>query len=132
MWPFKKKQPREEVTVEGVTAKSMARDSWEFSVDGLDFMITGKEFDPRAIQWAKDAALEISRLEPEMVKAVRESLEEAEELDLGSAKLFIVDLSEYGKDRYFSVTYVGDDSWGDMGVDVTIQDGKIISADAGD
>ena len=132
MWPFKKKQPREEVTVEGVTAKPMARDSWEFSVDGLDFMITGKEFDPRAMQWAKDAALEISRLEPEMVKAVRESLEEAEELDLGSAKLFIVDLSEYGKDRYFSVTYVGDDSWGDMGVDVTIQDGKIISADAGD
>ncbi|RYD19362.1 MAG: hypothetical protein EOP88_19260 [Verrucomicrobiaceae bacterium] len=132
MWPFKKKQPREEVTVEGVTAKPMARDSWEFSVDGLDFMITGKEFDPRAIQWARDAAREIRRLEPEIVKAVRESLEEAEELDLGSAKLFIVDLSEYGKDRYFSVTYVGDDSWGDMGVDVTIHDGKIISADAGD
>lgn len=133
MWPFKKKQPREEVTVEGVTARPMvSHDSWEFTVDGFDFMIDGKDLDPRAIQWAKEAALVTKSLEPEIIKAVRESVEGHDELDLDSAKLVIVDLSGFGKDRYFSATYVGNESWGDIGVDVTIQDGRIIAADAGD
>jgi hypothetical protein len=133
MWPFEKKQPREEVTVGGVTAKPMiSHDSWEFTVEGLYFTIDGKEFDSRAIQWAKDAIPLIRSLEPEMLKAARESVEGHEGLDASSAQLLFVDLSGFEKRGRLSVAYIGDDSWGDMGVDVTIQDGKIISVDAGD
>lgn len=135
MWPFEKKQPREQkvVTIDGVDVKHAAYcDMWEFTVDGLDFTIDGPEFDQRAVEWAKDAVPTIRRLEREMVKAARERVKAHQGLDLDSTELLSVDLSDFEKEGYLSAAYVGDESWGDMGVVVTIQDGKILDVRAGD
>ena len=134
MWPFKKSQPPREVTHDGVTAiYSAPTASWKFTVGGVDFNIDGKEFDVDSIRWAKDSLPVIERLSSEMLTAARESLAGwSDEINLDSARLLHVDLSEFSEQRYLMASYVGDASWGDLGVDVTIQDGKIIAADAGD
>ncbi len=49
-----------------------------------------------------------------------------------TAEILSADLSAYASDGYIGVAVVGDDSWGDLGVTVTLKDGEILAADAGD
>lgn len=134
MWPYNKSKPPREVVHDGITATySVPSASWNFTVDGVDFSIDGKQFDVQAIGWARDSLPEIERLRDEMVVTAKKSLAEwAEDINLDAARLIFVDLSEFSDQRYLMASYAGDASWGDLGVDVTIQDGKIIAADAGD
>jgi hypothetical protein len=50
-------------------------------------------------------------------------------MNRGSAHLACIGVS--GADE-FSVSYLGDDSWGDLGYDLWFKDGKIIKEGAGD
>ena len=102
-------------------------------LDGVDFDIGGRGFPVDAIRWAKISPPAIERLSSDMLTAAMESLTDlADEANLGSARLHHVDLSEFSGQRDLVAWYVGDESWDDVGVEVTVQDGKIIAANAGD
>lgn len=135
MWPFKKRPIPERVTVDGVTAIfSRNTEAWEFTIDNIDLTLDSPTFETAAIQWAKSGHPIISALIPQMIELVKAEVRDDIEnlIDVESAELLSVDLTEYPTDGYYGVNFVGDDTWGDIGVVVTIKDGAIFAVDAGD
>lgn len=135
MWPFKKRSIPDPVTVDGVTGRfSPHNEEWEFSIDEVDFTFDSPTFDTDAIQWAKTGYPIIWALMPQMIAAAKDEVRDdgVNLINLESVELLSVDLTEFPTQGYFGVNFVGDDSWGDLGVVVTIKDGAIFAVDAGD
>jgi hypothetical protein len=135
MWPFKKRPIPAPVTEDGVTARfSPNTGEWEFSIDDVDFTFDSPTFDTAAIQWAKSGLPIIAALMPQMIAAAKDEVRDDVEnlINVESVELLSVDLTEFPMEGYFGVNFAGDDSWGDLGVVVTIKDGAIFAVDAGD
>ncbi len=134
MWPFKKTPLPDLVTVEGVTAIfSGVTRQWEFMVDGIDFTYDHREFDQAVVGWARTAAPSIQEMTEAILAAGRAAVaHHGGLLRAETAEILSADLSEYASDGYIGVAVVGDDSRGDLGVTVTLKDGEILAADAGD
>lgn len=138
MWPFKKKQPQQEVardiTVDGVTASYCdGAEEWEFSVGDHVFTFTQRELDPAVFGWAHDALESIEPLKDAMRQSVADCLGEwTEQGDPEAADIVSIDLTEYGAGQRAVVSFAGDASWGDFGVDVVVEGDKIQDIDAGD
>jgi hypothetical protein len=134
MWPFKKLPLPDPVTVEGVTA-IFSRDTrqWELSVDGIDFTYDRLEFDQAVVGWAREAAPLIHRMTEQILAAGRAAvIHPGDRLRAETAEILSANLSEYASSGYIGVAVDGDDSWGDLGVTVTLKDGEIIAADVAD
>lgn len=134
MWPFKKPLMPDPVTVDGITAIfSRATRQWEFSVDGIDFTFDQLDFDHVVVGWAREAVSLIHQKSELILAAGRGAVaDHGPLLRADAAEILSADLSEYASAGYIGVEVIGDDSWGDMGVTVTLKDGEIIAADAGD
>jgi hypothetical protein len=52
--------------------------------------------------------------------------------DPAKAEILHVDLDEYGASKTLILSLVGDETWGDFGVEVVIAGGKIVDAYGGD
>lgn len=135
MWPFTRKSsapPLANVTKDGVIARYDCQlKQWVFQTDGIEFYLSGIPFDENAIGWAKEAAAVIHTLEPTMRARVLEFLE-GWPCNKSEAKILCVDLDGYGTEKTFDVAYIGDDSWGDFGVNVIIANGEIVDVCGGD
>ena len=135
MWPFRKKpvlSPPEDIVLGNDRASfSTSLDQWEFEIEGMEFNLSGRDFDNRAFTWAREVAASIKQLEPEIDRQVLEVLD-GWPCDISKRRLLSVCLDNFASEGQFDLAFVGDDSWGDFGVDVIIADGKIIEAYGGD
>ena len=104
---------------------------WTFHCDGIEFNVSGIPFDPAAFGWAREAAAVIRSQVSEIRSRVMECLE-GWPGDKTKAQILSVDLDDYASSKTFDVAFVGDESWGDFGVNVIITDGKIVDAYGGD
>ena len=131
MWPFGKKEtspPPEDVSRGGLTARYDAKlKLWAFELDGIEFNLSGVPFDENAFEWAKQASAVIRALEGQIRARVVECLQ-SWPCDKTKAEILYVDLDEYGKSKTIDLAFVGDETWGDFGVNVIIIDGKIVDA----
>ncbi len=73
----------------------------------------------------------IKKLEPEIDRQVVEVLD-GWPCGVSKRRLLSVSLDDFALEGQFDLAFVGDDSWGDFGVNVIIADGKIIEAYGGD
>jgi hypothetical protein len=135
MWPFGKKTsspPPEDVTRGEMTARYDAKlKHWVFQCDGIEFNLSGIPFDQRAFDWAREACAAIHSLDDHMRSRVVQCLE-GWPCDKTKAEILSVDLDDYAESQTIDVAFVGDDSWGDFGVNVIITDGKIADVYGGD
>lgn len=135
MWPFGKKAsaPRpEDVTVGGMTAHYEAKlKHWVFHCDGIEFNLSGIPFNAGAFEWAREAAVIIRSQDSQIRSHVMECLEDWP-CDKAKAEILSVDLDGYAGSKTIDVSFIGDESWGDFGVNVIITDGKIVDAYGGD
>ena len=135
MWPFKKKSVvpvPEPVSAEGLTAQYDGElQRWGFQCDGIEFDLSGIPFDQRAFAWAKESSAQIRTLNEQIRARVMECLE-GWPCDKTKAEILSVDLDEYAKSKTINIAFIGDESWGDFGVNVIITDGKIVDAYGGD
>jgi hypothetical protein len=135
MWPFSKKRETivpDDVVFEGNRARySSTLDCWELTLDDVDFTCSGISFDTRVFGWADAALSVIRRLEEEIDKRVIKELE-GWPCDVSKRELLCVALDAYTESRTLDLSYVGDDSWADFGVNVIIRDGVIEDSYGGD
>lgn len=135
MWPFRKKQalpPPENIVLGDDRAfYSTTLDQWEFEIDATEFSLSGREFDSDAFAWAREAISSITRLDAEIDRHVLDVLD-GWPCDVSTRHLLSVSLDDFASERQFNIAYVGDDSWGDFGVNVIVADGKVIEAYGGD
>jgi len=132
MWPFKEQPPPPDVSNGQMTARyDVKLKHWFFQCDGIEFNLSDVPFDQRAFDWAKEAVGIIRSLDAQIRAQVTECLEEWP-CDKSKAEILSVDLDEYAESKTMDVAFVGDDSWGDFGVNVIITNGKIVDAYGGD
>lgn len=105
---------------------------WEVTVEGIDFTYGPRELDFGIFEWARILAPVVQQLKDPILMAARDSVSGWDGLRTEAAEILSVDLSEYSSMGYAAVAVAGDESWGDLGVTVTLKDGQIIAADAGD
>ncbi|MDB6024441.1 MAG: hypothetical protein JWM68_664 [Verrucomicrobiales bacterium] len=106
-------------------------EQWAFECDSIEFNLSGIPFNEMAFDWAKEASATIRVLNSEIQSRVMESLEDWP-CDKTTAEILCVDLDEYGQSKTMDVAFVGDESWGDFGVNVIITNGRIVEAYGGD
>ena len=104
---------------------------WAFELDGIEFNLSSVPFDENAFEWAKQASAVIRALDGQIRARVFECLQ-SWPCDKTKAEILCVDLDEYGKSKTIDLAFVGDETWGDFGVNVIITDGKIVDAYGGD
>jgi hypothetical protein len=135
MWPFRKKQilppPEDVISGDDRASYSTTLDQWDFEIDGIEFTLSGREFDSRAFAWAREGVPTIKRLETEIDRHVLEALN-GWPCDVATRHLLSVSLDDYSSDGHFDLAYVGDDSWADFGVNVIVADGQVIESYGGD
>jgi hypothetical protein len=135
MWPFSKKQvlpPPTDFILGNHRAKySTTLEEWEFQMDGIEFTFSEREFNPQAFEWARSALLDIKRLLPEIDREVLKVLEDVS-CNIAARELLSVSLDDYASEGEIDLAFVGDDSWGDFGVNVIVAGGKIVDAYGGD
>ncbi|MCF7675115.1 MAG: hypothetical protein K9N23_22695 [Akkermansiaceae bacterium] len=135
MWPFRKKpvSPPPEDVVRGDDRAhfSTVLDCWEFEVDGTEFTLSGRTFDPQAFAWARAALAEMTGLAAEIDQHVLQPLD-GWPCEVASRRLLSIGLDDYANAGRIDLAYVGDDSWGDFGVNVILADGKVVEAYGGD
>jgi hypothetical protein len=134
MWPFKKSraEPPAPFSRGDMTARyHEVLKVWEFSLDAVDFNIAGLPFNEAAFDWAREAIPTIRKLNEEIRAKVMDYLEDSP-CDKTKAKMLVVDLDDYGTSKTIMIAFTGDESWGDYGIDVIIEDGKIVDVSGGD
>lgn len=104
---------------------------WIFHFDGIEFNVSGIPFNVAAFGWGREAAAAIRSQGGEIRSRVMQCLEDWP-CNKAKAEILSVDLHDYANSKTFDVAFVGDESWGDFGVNVIITDGKIVDAYGGD
>jgi len=135
MWPFTKKSiaaSPEDVSGEGMTAHyDVKLKHWIFQCEGIEFNLSGIPFETAAFAWARAAVAVIRSQDGEIRSRVTACLENWP-CDKATAEILSVNLNDYAKSKTFNIAFVGDESWGDFGVNVFITDGRIADAYGGD
>jgi hypothetical protein len=135
MWPFRKKQilPRPDDVISGDNRAfySTLLKGWDFEIDGIEFSLSGREFDIRAFEWARKEMETIGRLENEIDGHVLEVLD-GYPFDIEARHLFAISLDDYLSEGQLNLSFVGDDSWADFGVNVIVANGRVVGAYGGD
>lgn len=133
MWPFKKSPPPPApVSRNGLTATYNADlKRWTFCCEGIEFWLSGATFREAAFDWAGDAAATVRELADQIRPHVKEELDGCL-ADPRKAHISRIDLDEYPGAQTLSVEFVGDETWGDLGVEVVITRGVVVASYAGD
>ena len=135
MWPFQKKKSSplpENISKGGMTARyDVQLKHWVFECEDIEFNLSGIPFDENAFEWAKATAAIIRKLEGSIQKKVSECLE-GWPCNKAAGKILCVDLDDYRESKTFDLAFVGDETWGDYGVNVIITDDIIVDVYGGD
>ena len=108
-----------------------ALEYWVFQCRGIEFHLNGVPFDEAAFGWAREAANLIHTLRADIDSRVQSCLKDWP-CDKTKADILTVSLDDYKASKTLDIAFLGDDSWGDYGVNVIITDGKIVDAYGGD
>jgi hypothetical protein len=137
MWPFKSK-PKKPVPPDVVRGNLRAKydpklDCWNFVLDSIEYQFNGYEFREEAFDWALEASQTIRKLSAELDREVDKNLEDSTfDFNKTAKEILHVDLTDYSNNKTIRIEYVGDDSWADFGVCVTVENGKITDSFCGD
>ena len=120
-------KPSPKITVEGIEIMlDQKLGAWEFTYQGTAFSALEPVF-TLPTKAELDTILDtIDSLKQEMKTRIQKELSEWGDLQPDDGELCSVRVDEFGADRTFTVTWLGGDSWGDLGVDFTIKDHAII------
>lgn len=126
-------KPDPKITFEGIEF-TFHRDHewWEFTYRGTDF----SSFEPVLNLPTKaqfDSILStLESLMPELKTRLKKGLNEWSDSKIDDGETYSVDVKQFAKDGTFSVSWSGGASWGDMGVEYTINNHAIIDESWGD
>jgi hypothetical protein len=121
------------ITFEGIEfSYHRDHDWWEFTYRGTEFC----SFEP-VLNLPTKAQLDsiLSTLEslmPQLRTRLEKGLREWTESKLNEGETHSVDVKDFAKDGTFTVSWSGGASWGDMGVDFTINGQEIVDESWGD
>lgn len=135
MWPFssqKKAIPVPIVRCGDVEIHWNADEYWEFRIDGIIYtLFDNPVFTPSLLAQLQDVAQWLIDLDSEIDQVIQRHLEGWCEWN-GEKRVDGIDVSWLAEKNEVDVCYVGNEDWGDLGINIVITDGKITSTDSGD
>ncbi len=125
---FRKKKQAPTVKLDGMVFKfDLSAQSWETEYEGIFVSVDGAGLELPVKPKLNDILKVVAAHGAHIDNAIDEMMWEG--MNKGSAHLACIGISG---DNEFSVSYLGDVTWGDLGYDLWFKDGKIINEGAGD
>lgn len=136
MWPF---TTSEKVTLvfpivlhEGIRIAYDPKEKyWEYIFHDINFVYHGNEFDLRIMQLNQQILDTIKGLKTEIYQTIKTHLEGWVQWD-GEPHIVCITVENCLQDGKIDISYCGDESWGDLGVNIVIREGKIVDSYSGD
>ncbi len=101
---------------------------WQFSHNGTDFVGYGTTFVVPSPERLASIQADIDRLRPEMTRRLADS----KNVKSNDGETYLVNLTDLQSSGTFELSWSGGESWGDMGVDFTINNHDITDESWGD
>lgn len=105
---------------------------WQFSYQGTDFVAYGATFVVPTPERLASIQGDIDKLRPEMVRRLAEWWRDSKDVKTNDGESYLVNLTDLQSLGTFEVSWSGGDSWGDVGVDFTINNHAITDESWGD
>ena len=105
---------------------------WQFSHKGTDYVAYGPTFVVPPVERLASIQADIDRLRPEMIRRLAEGWKDAKDVKTNDGESYLVNLTDFHSSGTFEVSWSGGESWGDMGVDFTINNHEITDESWGD
>lgn len=105
---------------------------WQFAYEGIEHFSHGpvlRLFDISALELMRT---DVSTLMPEMKQRLEIGWKEWGEVKLDDGENYIVDVTNFQEKQEYRICWSGGASWGDMGIEFTVRDHKIVDEDWGD
>ncbi len=110
----------------------MASEIWQFSHNGADFVAWGTTFVVPAQERLCSIQGEIEKLLPEMGRRLAKGWKDSNATGINVEASYIINLTDLHSHGTYDVQWSGDESWGDVVVDFTINDHDIADESWGD
>lgn len=98
---------------------------WQFSDRGFDYVIYGSRCAAPSPEQLSEIHTDINRLRPEMTRRLVEGLRDCQGAKMNDGETFLVNPTDFQSQAAFEVCCSGGESWGDMGIDFTIENHEI-------
>ena len=135
MWPFGKsiRSSVQELRLsDDVVARYNAKlEFWSFRYDGVEFSVSSPQLQENVLLEAKESLRVVRSLDHELRKKAEEELAEWP-CDKSKAHVAVIGLTDFAAAAVIEVALTGDETWGDLALDVVIKEGKIIDVCVGD
>jgi hypothetical protein len=105
---------------------------WQFSDKGTAFVAFGRACAVPSLSQIADIHADVDRLTLEMARKLEKGVKECQGVKMNDGETFLVNITDLRSKGSFEVSWSGGQSWGDMGIDFTIKDHKIIDESWGD
>lgn len=125
-------KPNPAITIEGIEITfDLHHELWKFTYEATDFVAYGHDF-TLPFRADLDSILKtIDTLKPEMLARLQKGLADWD-AKLNDGESYLINIHDFTADKSFTVSWSGGKSWGDLGVDFTIQNQTIIDEVWGD
>ncbi|WP_010583744.1 hypothetical protein [Schlesneria paludicola] len=135
MWPFSlqtKPSPVPTIRCGDIVIHWNEDEYWEFRADGILYtLFDNPTFTPSLLIQLNDVAQWLTELNPEIDREIQRHLDGWCKWN-GEKHIDGIDVSWLAERNEIDVSYVGNEEWGDLSVNIVITDGKITGTDSGD
>ena len=135
MWPFQKAsllpKPQRWLADDVVAHYNRTLKFWSFHYRGIEFCASAPVLPDDILRRAVESLGMVRRMECELLSNAKKELR-AYECNASKACVTVVDLGECDDSSSIEVSITGDETWGDLAVNVVIEEGLIIDVFATD
>jgi len=135
MWPFRKSDHAPALARrlgDDVVARYNAElHVWSFRHKGVEFSVSSSQLRDDTLIRADESLAIVRSLDRDLRKKVEEELADWP-CDKSKTHVALIDLGDFVTPELIEVTLVGDESWGDLAVDVVVKEGEITDVIVGD
>lgn len=130
----KKPKAIPKINVEGIAVfYDPNHESWEFHYRETDFVVYQPQFTFPPKEELDNIINDVVELTPEMIERITSWWREnGTKANTGQGLSYMIELGKFSEEKTIHIMWSGDDSWGDMGVEYTIKDRRVIDESWGD
>jgi hypothetical protein len=129
----RKPKPTPKITIEGIEVSyDTDQNWWEFTYREQEFISFSPQLNMPSLEELNAILSSVATLTPEMLERLEKGWKEWEKVKMDDGESFSINIEDFSREGSFDASWSGGASWGDMGIDFTIKNQKIVDETWGD
>ena len=129
----RKPQPKPMITIEGIEVYyDPDQNWWEFTYREQEFISFSSQLNMPNQDELNTILSSVATLTTEMLERLEKGWKEWEKVKMNDGESSAINIENFSREGSFEVSWSGGASWGDIGIDFTIKNQKIVDESWGD